>query len=99
MTEQSIEAYRLVYQALDQVCFHGVASAGATGALYSAIDGLRASAAPIEHVALAERIAVTLHKLGWAVLQKRDNEIEALREELQVLGAEWLNTPIPLVKH
>ena len=102
MPEQNqgnIEAYKLVYQALDQVCFDGVASAGATGALFSAIDGLRASAAPREHIALAERIAVTLHKLGWAVLQKRVDEVEAQREQLQRLGTEWLNAPVPLVKH
>lgn len=92
-------AYSSVYQVLDDVCFARTVPAGARGAMFAAIDGLRRTAAPAEHVALAERIAVALHKLEWALRNGEEDEEAAIREELQVLGATWLQTPLCLTMH
>ncbi len=89
----------LVYQVLDQVCFTGSVAAGARGSIYSAIDRLRSLDAPVEQISTAERISVGIHKLEWAILKGNRAEEEAAREELQVLGAQWHQTPIRLAFH
>ena len=92
-------AYLCVYQLLDEVCFERAIPAGARGAIYAAIDGLRRSAAPAEHIAVAEGIAVAIHKLEWAVRNGDPAEEAAIRDELQGLGATWLQTPLRLTMH
>ena len=101
MKDAAIEnrAYLSVYQVLDDVCFGSHVPAGTRGAIYSAIDGLRRVAAPADHVSTAEAIAVALHKLEWAVRNGEEAEEEALRDELRMLGASWLQTPMRLVRH
>ena len=92
-------AYLSVYQLLDDVCFERGIPAGSRGAIYAAIDGLRRSAAPAEHIAVAEGIAVAIHKLEWAVRNGDSAEEASVRDELQRLGATWLQTPLRLVMH
>lgn len=84
---------------LDQVCFAGAAPAGAQMAIYRCIDGPRQAGAPAEHVGLAEHISLLLHKLEWAVRDKDEAEADAIRKELQITGASWLQTPIRLSMH
>ena len=92
-------AYSSVYQVLDDVCFARTVPAGARGAMFAAIDGLRRVSAPAQHVALAECIAVALHRLEWALRNANEAEEAAIRGELQVLGASWLQTPLCLTMH
>ena len=73
--------------------------AGAGGRLSSAIDRLRRSAAPAEHIALVERIAVTLHRFEWALRSRDQAEIEQVQRDLQIAGADWLQTPICISLH
>jgi hypothetical protein len=93
------EAYVTVYELLDQVGFARTVPPGARGRLYSAIDGLRSKAAPAEHVALAERIAVALHRFEWALRNRDEAEIELVQRDLQIAGADWLQTPICVPLH
>lgn len=92
-------AYLSVYRVLDDVCFGRPVPAGTRGAIYSAIDGLRRIAAPADHVSTAEAIAVALHKLEWALRNGDEAEERELRDELRMLGASWLQTPMRLVRH
>ena len=93
------KAYLSVYGVLDDVCFSEQVPAGTRGAIHSAIDGLRRVRAPAAHVSTAESIAVALHKLEWAV-RNGDREAQAAaRDELRMLGASWLQTPMRLVRH
>lgn len=88
-----------IYQVLDDVCFSQGTPAGARGAIYRSIDGLRQAGAPVEHVNLAERISLLLHKLEWAIRNNQDQEAAEFREELQITGASWLQTPLRLSLH
>ena len=99
VTSREAGAYLSVYQVLDDVCFARGVPVGSQGALYAAIDGLRREAAPSEHIALAERIAVAIHRLLWALKNGEDGEEETVREELQTLGASWLQIPVPSTVH
>ena len=92
-------SYLTIYRVLDEVCFSDTTPAGARGAIYRSIDGLRQVGAPAEHVALAERISLLLHKLEWAVRGNDEAEAEAIRKELQITGASWLQTPIRFAMH
>ena len=92
-------AYQSIYQLLDEVCFERGIPAGSRGAIYAAIDGLRRSAAPAEHISVAEGIAVAIHRLEWAVRNGDAAEETAIRDELQSLGATWLQTPLRLTMH
>ncbi len=93
------KAYLCVYQLLDDVCFERAIPAGSRGAIYAAIDGLRRAAAPAEHISVAERIAVAIHKLEWALRNSDAAEEASVRGELQSLGATWLQTPLRLTMH
>ena len=93
------DAYLSVYQVLDDVCFARGVPVGSQGTLFAAIDGLRRACAPSEHIDLAERIAVAIHRLQWALRSGEDTEEETVREELQTLGASWLQIPIPPTLH
>lgn len=89
-------AYLNVYQVLDEVCFADAVPAGARGLMYSSIDGLRQVHAPAEHIALAEDISLSLHRLEWPTQNGDAEEVKQLREELQTIGATWLQTPLRL---
>ena len=93
------QSYLTIYRVLDEACFADTAPAGARGAIYRSIDGLRQVGAPAEHVALAERISLLLHKLEWAVRGNDDVEAASLRRELQITGGSWLQTPIRQAMH
>ena len=92
-------AYLTIYRVLDDVCFADTAPMGARGAIYRSIDGLRQAGAPAEHVDLAERISLALHKLEWAIRNGDEAEAKQVRAELQSAGAAWLQTPIRLAMH
>lgn len=91
---QQNNAYMSVYQVVEELCSGTSIPAGLAGTIFSAIDDLRRMQAPRADVGLAERIAVAMHKLEWAI---RGDDAEAqgeLRSELQLLGSDWLETPI-----
>lgn len=97
MSEAS--TYTSIYQVLEQVCFARSVPAGTRGAVYSAIDSLRGAAAPSDHIAVAERIAVALHKLEWALADGDEESITDVQRELPLAGSEWLQTPMRRALH
>lgn len=90
-------AYLSVYQVLDEIGFGKTVPVGSQGAMFAAIDGLRRTAAPAEHIRLAECISVAIHRLLWAL--KTGEDEETVRAELQTLGASWLRIPVPSTVH
>lgn len=84
--------YAVVYEVVNEASF-GCPPPGARGALYRAIDALRASAAPREHVRLVEEMSVALHRMDAGRLDTQF-EAEQAREKLQELGSRWLQVPI-----
>ncbi len=91
----TIDGYTLVYRVLDALKTSSNVAPGLRGSIFSAIDQLRVSSAPAEHVAIAERISATMHQLEWA-LQKSNGERQArVRQQLSVLNEAWLATPAP----
>ena len=93
------QSYLTIYRVLDDVCFADTAPAGARGAIYRSIDGLRRAGAPAEHVELAERISLALHKLEAAIRSGDEEGATKVRAELHTAGATWLQTPIRLALH
>jgi hypothetical protein len=89
------QAYVDVYQVVDDVRCSGSCPAGARGILFTAIDKLRCDCAPRQHIEIAERISVALHRLEWAMLRRDENEASSIREELEMLSAQWHQIPIP----
>jgi hypothetical protein len=87
-------AYMSVYMVVKELCSGHSVPTGLTGTMFSALDQLRDMAAPRSDVSLAERISVTMHKLEWAIRSGEAAEQTRLRGELEMLGADWLNTPI-----
>lgn len=93
---RSPNPYMSVYQVVEELCSGGSLPAGLSGTMFAAIDGLRRAAAPRDDVGLAERIAVAMHRLEWAIRSGDAAEQKRLRSELQLLGSQWLETPICL---
>jgi hypothetical protein len=87
-------AHALVYQALDQVLADGVICAGTPRAMYVAVDTLRASAAPEEHVRSAENIAIEIHRLQWALQRSNRLESQSALSELKRLAVHWVDMSI-----
>ena len=57
--------------------------------VYAAIDELRAMAAPAEQIDAAERIAIALLKLDWAIQGQDSGKQEQVREQLAALAENW----------
>lgn len=87
-------AHVLVYRALDQVLGDRTISRGTSRAMHAAIDSMRTSSAPAEHIRAAENIAVEIHLLQWA-LQKSDVQgSRSALERLKMLSAKWIDMRI-----
>jgi hypothetical protein len=87
-------ARAVAYQVLDQILSERAVSPGTRGAMFSVIDALRRSPAPVEDVRRAECISIALHKLDWARQQRDETaSIDAL-DELKILATSWLNARI-----
>ena len=89
-------AYLSVYSLLDEVCYAGHVPARSAGTLHQAIDCLRRVAAPDEDIRTAERMSVAMHRLTLALRTGDTDAQNEVREELQELGARWLQTPMRL---
>jgi hypothetical protein len=57
--------------------------------VYEAIDELRAISAPAEQIDTAERIAIALLKLDWAIQGKDSEKQTQVREQLAALAETW----------
>lgn len=87
-------AHAVAYQVLDQVLADQAVSAGGRGAIFSVVDCLRASSAPIDEIRRAERVSIEMHKLQWALQQHPDAAARAALEEVKVLAVSWLSARI-----
>lgn len=86
-----------IYEAVDAVLAHdGSVPPGATGLLHRSIDAMRAESAGDPFVARAEAIALAIHRLQIALLDRSDDTLHRrLRKELEILGREWIEaTPL-----
>ena len=83
-----------VYQVLDEVIGANVAPPGASAAIHSIIDDLRAASAPGYMIAQAESISIQLHHLEWAVAQCDPDRAFNARQELRSIAAAWLDRRI-----
>lgn len=63
--------------------------------MYNAIDTLKQSKAPLDHISIAERISVTLHALEWAAVRRDDERRVADWTRLRALEDQWLSAPVP----
>ena len=94
MQVASENAYMSVYRVVEELCSGTCLPAGLAGTMFSAIDGLRRMQAPRDEVELAERIAVAMHRLEWAIRSRDIAAQQQLRAEIDALGSDWLDTPI-----
>ena len=83
-----------VYQVLDEVMGAQVAPPGASAAIHSIIDDLRAASAPRHMIEQAESISIQLHHLEWAVAQRDAGRASDARQELRSIAAAWLDRRI-----
>jgi hypothetical protein len=86
-----------VYETVDAVAeTEGNVPPGTAVRLHRAIDALKAVAPEDDYIARAEAMSVTVHRLEWALLGSQDDTTaRALRQQLMVLGREWIEA-IPL---
>jgi hypothetical protein len=87
-------ARAVAYRVLDQVLADQAVAAGARGAMFSVVDSLRSSSAPIGEVRRAERISIEMHKLQCALQQQDDAGARAALDELRALAVSWLDARI-----
>jgi hypothetical protein len=87
-------ARAIAYQALDQVLADELVAPGNRGAMFSVIDCLRASSAPIGEVRRAEGISIEMHKLQSALQQQDDGAARAALDQLKALAVSWLDARI-----
>ena len=83
-----------VYQVLDQVLADGTVAPRSRGMMFSVVDSLKHGPAAIEDVRRAERIAIEMHKLEWALQQGNPAHSCAALNELRSLAALWLDSRI-----
>lgn len=84
----------VVYQVLDQVLADENVASSSRAAMFSVIDALRQSCAPVEELRRAESISIEMHKLDWALLQGDADQSEASLGQLKSLASSWLNSRI-----
>lgn len=89
-----VGVHAVVYQVLDDVLAGTNVPAGARGTLFSVVDELRATSGDTQEARRAERIAIELHKLEWALRKGDTSSSNAARNALRALAAEWINTRI-----
>jgi hypothetical protein len=87
-------AHAVVYQVLDDVLGASCIPAGARAALFEVVDELRAASGATDEARRAEQISIEIHKLEWALRQGDAQAAEAVREQLKLLAAEWINMRI-----
>ena len=87
-------AHAVAYQVLDQVLADQAVSAGARGAIFSVVDCLRASCAPLGEIRRAERVSIEMHRLQWALQLGDEATARAALEELKALAVSWLDSRI-----
>jgi hypothetical protein len=87
-----------VYETVDAVLDgpEGNVPPGTAGRLHRAIDALKAASPDDHYVARAEAMSLTVHRLEWALLDRRDGAAaQSLREQLRLMGREWIEaTPL-----
>lgn len=93
--EEVQQSYGAVYQVIREANLSGYITPGLRGRMYEAIDSLKLFKAPADHISIAERISVTLHKLEWAALQRDDSRRRADWQSLGMLEEQWLSAPVP----
>ncbi|WP_353230995.1 hypothetical protein [Novosphingobium sp.] len=89
------DGYGLVYRVIDDLNASAVPKPGLRGAMFNAIDRLRAVSAPVDHVAIAERISATIHVLEWSLQRRDDARHGAATQALGALREAWLSLPVP----
>lgn len=87
-----------VYETVDAVLDgpDGNVPPGTAGRLHRAIDALKTASPDNHYVARAEAMSLTVHRLEWALLDRRDGAAaQSLREQLRLMGREWIEaTPL-----
>jgi hypothetical protein len=84
-----LKSYEAVCQVLDQVVGCEARPVHWRKPLYAAIDELNEAAAPSEQVKVVEQMTIVLLKLDWALQRGDAEKIEAVREQLARLDADW----------
>lgn len=95
---RGLSPYMTIYRVLDEVGSRmpGAVPPGVSCVVHDAIDALRRDDAPAEDIAVAERIAIALHKLHWAALGHQIDEADHAWGELTALSEQWLTRPLTL---
>lgn len=83
------DGYGLVAQALADVNGASPLPRGLRCSLYTAIDHLREGQAPVQLIQRAERIAVSVHQLEWAIFRQDPDREAELRRDLNDAAANW----------
>lgn len=83
-----------VYQVLDQVLADGSVAPSSRAAMFSVIDRLRETSAPVADLRRAERISIEILKLESALRQGDAGASDGALHELKVLAASWLDSRI-----
>ena len=63
---------------------------GAPGAIFQALDEMRANRAPTEHIEIAERLSTCLHRIYWAARQRNAEERQRLCRQIDEIWNQWL---------
>lgn len=87
-------AHAIVYQVLDGLLAGKAVPPGTGGAMFSAIDDMRAKAAPVDDLRRAEQISLSIHRLEWALRHGNKSAADFARQQLRSLAADWLNARI-----
>jgi hypothetical protein len=83
-----------VYQVLDGVLASRAVPPGARGAMFSAVDKLRANPSDVADLARAERISLEIHRLELGLRGGDENAVTLARTALKALAISWLNARI-----
>ena len=83
-----------VYQVLDVVLASRAVPPGARGAMFSAVDQLRASASNVDDLARAERISLEIHRLELGLRASDEQAVASARNALKSLAVSWLDARI-----
>lgn len=84
-----LKSYEAVCQVLDQAATCDAKPVHWRKPLYASIDELTELAAPAEQIKTVEQLTIVLLKLEWAIQRAQADKIEASREQLAQLTADW----------
>ena len=87
-------AHAIIYQVLDGLLAGNAVPPGTGGAMYLAIDDMRAKATPVDELRRAEQISLEIHRLEWALRHGNKLAADSARQQLRSLAADWLNARI-----